>query len=56
MTFIDHAAWTNLLSGLLGAAGDRADPETRLAEILAPYLAPEAARADIEEQDALEAA
>ncbi|WP_156114393.1 hypothetical protein [Paracoccus sanguinis] len=56
MTFIEDDAWTNLLTDLLDAAGDHADPETKLAEIISQYVAPEAARDDIAAQTALEAA
>lgn len=55
MTFLPLTDYQNLLTQLTDAAGHPLDPEARLGEILAPYLAPEGARADIEEQDRLAA-
>ena len=56
MTFLPDAAYRQLMSRLTDAAGHPIDPETALGVILADYLAPEAARDDIEAQDSLEAA
>lgn len=56
MNFLPDADYHGLLSRLADAAGHPIDPETALGVILAPYLAPEGARDDIEAQDALEAA
>lgn len=56
MTFLSDDAYLQLLSRLTDAAGHPIDPETALGVILADYLAPEGARDDIEEQNALEAA
>lgn len=56
MTLLPDDAYHALLSRLTDAAGHPIDPETALGVILADYIAPEAARDDIEAQDALEAA
>ena len=48
MTFLPDDAYQRLSRDLLHAAGDESDPESELKQILAGYIAPEAARADIE--------
>lgn len=51
MKFITDADWHNLLSDLVTAALDPADPETAIAEIVSAFVAPESCRAEIEADD-----